>query len=65
MTYSIVARDGATGQLGVAVQTAMFAVGSIVGRNHPSWEIIVRSFAEKGLMALPPGPSIDEVLGKA
>ena len=30
VTYSIVARDPATGQLGVAVQTAMFAVGSIV-----------------------------------
>jgi uncharacterized Ntn-hydrolase superfamily protein len=30
VTYSIVARDDATGDLGVAVQTAMFAVGSIV-----------------------------------
>jgi uncharacterized Ntn-hydrolase superfamily protein len=30
MTYSIVARDDATGELGVAVQTAMLAVGSIV-----------------------------------
>ena len=30
MTYSIVARDAATGQLGVAVQTCMFAVGSVV-----------------------------------
>jgi uncharacterized Ntn-hydrolase superfamily protein len=30
MTYSIVARDDATGHLGVAVQTAMFAVGAIV-----------------------------------
>jgi uncharacterized Ntn-hydrolase superfamily protein len=30
MTYSIVARDPATGQLGVAVQTCYFAVGSIV-----------------------------------
>jgi len=30
MTYSIVARDPATGALGVAVQTCMFAVGSIV-----------------------------------
>jgi uncharacterized Ntn-hydrolase superfamily protein len=28
VTYSIVARDPATGELGVAVQTAMFAVGS-------------------------------------
>jgi uncharacterized Ntn-hydrolase superfamily protein len=30
VTYSIVARDDATGDLGVAAQTAMFAVGSIV-----------------------------------
>ena len=32
--------------------------------NHPSWEIIVRSFADKGLMVLPPGTSIDAMLGK-
>ena len=30
MTYSIVARDPKTGALGVAVETCMFAVGSIV-----------------------------------
>jgi uncharacterized Ntn-hydrolase superfamily protein len=30
MTYSIVARDPKTGELGVAVQTCMFAVGSVV-----------------------------------
>jgi uncharacterized Ntn-hydrolase superfamily protein len=30
MTYSIVARDPETGALGVAVQTCMFAVGSVV-----------------------------------
>jgi len=30
MTYSMVARDPVTGQLGVAVQTAMFAVGAVV-----------------------------------
>jgi uncharacterized Ntn-hydrolase superfamily protein len=30
VTYSIVARDGDTGQFGVAVQTCWFAVGSIV-----------------------------------
>src|SRR4029079_16148962 len=30
VTYSIVDRDAATGQLGVAVQTCMFAVGSVV-----------------------------------
>ena len=30
MTYSIVARDAGSGQLGVAVQTAMFAAGAVV-----------------------------------
>jgi len=30
MTYSIVARDDATGELGVAVQSAMFAAGAVV-----------------------------------
>ena len=30
MTYSIVARDEVSGELGVAVQTCMFAVGSVV-----------------------------------
>ena len=30
MTYSIVARDAATGELGVAVQSHWFAVGPIV-----------------------------------
>ncbi|MEA2482258.1 MAG: hypothetical protein QOC55_205, partial [Thermoleophilaceae bacterium] len=32
MTYSIVARDPATGQLGVAVQSHWFSVGSVVNR---------------------------------
>src|SRR4029079_3758872 len=35
MTYSIVARDAETGVLGVAVQTCMFAVGSVVPWARP------------------------------
>jgi uncharacterized Ntn-hydrolase superfamily protein len=35
VTYSIVARDEATGQLGVAVQTCMFAVGAVVPWARP------------------------------
>ena len=35
MTYSIVARDLQSGDLGVAVQTAMFAVGSSVPWARP------------------------------
>ena len=30
MTYSIVARDASTGELGVAVQSHWFSVGSVV-----------------------------------
>jgi uncharacterized Ntn-hydrolase superfamily protein len=33
--------------------------------SHPSWEVIVRSFADKGLVAVPDGLSIDAMLGKA
>src|SRR5437868_5034804 len=35
MTYSIVARDADTGELGVAVQTCMFAVGTVVPWARP------------------------------
>ena len=35
MTYSIVARDAATGQIGVAVQTCYFAVGALVPWARP------------------------------
>ena len=34
-TYSIVARDAATGQLGVAVQSHWFSVGSVVSWAEP------------------------------
>ena len=37
MTYSIVARDAMTGQLGVAVETCMFAVGSAVATADKRW----------------------------
>jgi hypothetical protein len=29
--------------------------------GRPSWEVIVRSFADKGLLALPAGVTIDDV----
>ena len=35
MTYSIVARDPETGELGVAVQSHWFSVGSIVTWGRP------------------------------
>ena len=31
--------------------------------EHPNWEVIVRSFAAKGLIRMPDGMSIDAVLG--
>lgn len=47
MTYSIVARDPETGALGVAVQTAWLAVGSIVPWARPGiGAVATQSFAE-------------------
>jgi len=40
VTYSIVARDAETGQLGVAVQTCMFAVGSVVPWVRPGVGVV-------------------------
>lgn len=62
MTYSIVARDPLTGDLGVAVQTCMFAVGSVVPWARAGVGA-VRSFAAKGLLPVPEGTSIDAILG--
>lgn len=68
MTYSIVARDAETGQLGVAVQTCRFAVGSVVPWVRPgvgvvASQAIVRGFVAKGLVTLPEGMDLDTVLG--
>jgi uncharacterized Ntn-hydrolase superfamily protein len=47
MTYSVVARDPDTGELGVAVQTRWFNVGSIVGWAEPGvGAVATQSFAE-------------------
>ena len=47
MTYSIVARDPKTGELGVAVQTCWFAVGSVVPWVEPGvGAIATQSFTE-------------------
>src|SRR4051812_2178955 len=46
-TYSIVARDPATGELGVAVQSHWFSVGSIVSRAEPGvGAVATQSIAE-------------------
>jgi len=52
-TYSIVARDGATGQLGVAVQSHWFSVGSVV----PWAEAGVGAVATQSLADVRYGPA--------
>ncbi len=51
-TYSIVARDAATGQLGVAVQSHYFAAGSVV------------TWAEAGVGAVATQATADPAYGK-
>ena len=51
-TYSIVARDPATGELGVAVQTHWFSVGSVV----PWAEAGVGAVATQSFVDLAYGP---------
>src|SRR5919204_4836913 len=47
MTYSIVARDPASGQMGVAVQSRYFAVGSVVPWAEPGVGVVAtQSFVE-------------------
>jgi uncharacterized Ntn-hydrolase superfamily protein len=58
-TYSIVARDAATGQLGVAVQSHWFSVGSIVSWAQPGiGAVATQSLAEPAY-----GPRLLERLG--
>ena len=69
-TYSIVARDAATGQLGVAVQSHWFSVGAIVPWAAPGvGAVATQAFAEpsygpKGLELLRQGRSPDEALAQ-
>ena len=67
-TYSIVARDPATGQLGVAVQSHWFAVGPVVPWIEPGvGAIATQSFADlrygrEGLQLMRSGKSAPETL---
>ena len=67
-TYSIVARDAATGQLGVAVQSHWFSVGSIVSWAEPGvGAVATQSFAEPsygplGLALMRAGKSAPQAL---
>ncbi|MGH9290466.1 MAG: DUF1028 domain-containing protein [Acidimicrobiales bacterium] len=59
MTYSIVARDDSTGELGVAVQTCFLAVGSIAPWARPG----VGAVATQAFAELAYGPRCLDALG--
>ena len=67
-TYSIVARDSVTGQLGVAVQSNWFSVGSIVSWAEPgvgavaTQSFIDPSYGPLGLALMRAGKSADAAL---
>ncbi len=67
-TYSIVARDAATGQLGVAVQSHWFSVGSVVTWAEPGiGAVATQSFVDPaygplGLELMRAGKSAEEAL---
>jgi uncharacterized Ntn-hydrolase superfamily protein len=71
MTYSIVARDPQTGALGVAVETCMFAVGSIVpwaqaGVGAVATQAIAeRAYGPRCLQAMGAGASASDALETA
>jgi uncharacterized Ntn-hydrolase superfamily protein len=71
MTYSIVARDASTGELGVGVQTCFLAVGSIVPWARPGvGAVATQAFAElaygpRCLDALEAGTSPGDALVEA
>ena len=59
-TYSIVARDRATGELGVAVQSHWFSVGSVVSWARPG----VGAVATQSVAEVAHGPNALEHLGR-
>jgi uncharacterized Ntn-hydrolase superfamily protein len=71
VTLSIVARDAETGQLGVAVQTAMFAAGAVVPWARPgvgavaSQAISESAYGPRCLDALERGCTATEALAEA
>ncbi len=59
-TYSIVARDAATGELGVAVQSHWFSVGSVVSWARPG----VGAVATQSVAEVAHGPNVLERLAQ-
>jgi uncharacterized Ntn-hydrolase superfamily protein len=70
MTYSIVGRDPATGELGVAVQSRAFNTGAVVPWAAPGVGVVATqsytemSYGPLGLDLLREGKSPDEALGE-
>jgi uncharacterized Ntn-hydrolase superfamily protein len=70
MTYSIVARDAETGELGVAVQSRAFNTGAVVPWGMPGVGVVAtQSYTEpaygaRGLELLRAGKSPEEALGE-
>jgi uncharacterized Ntn-hydrolase superfamily protein len=70
MTWSIIARDAATGRIGIAVATRFFAVGAVVphiGTNAgavASQAFINPFYGPKGLAMLESGASAEEVVAR-
>ncbi|MGH2909394.1 MAG: DUF1028 domain-containing protein [Solirubrobacteraceae bacterium] len=68
MTYSIVARDPASGQLGVAVQSHFFSVGSVVPWARPQVGAVAtqanarRDYGPRGLELMAAGRSAADAL---
>jgi uncharacterized Ntn-hydrolase superfamily protein len=71
VTYSIVARDPKTGELGVAVQTCMFAVGSVVPWAEAGVGAVATqamsevAYGPRGLAAMKDGASAADALQRA
>lgn len=67
-TYSIVARDSETGEMGVAVQSHWFSVGSIVAWGEAGVGVVATqsfvnpSFGQRGLELLKKGMTAQEVV---
>ncbi|WP_373049720.1 DUF1028 domain-containing protein [Thalassovita aquimarina] len=67
MTYSIVARDPATGHLGIAVASRFFAVGALVPHIHPNAAVATQAFINplwgiEGSARLQAGEAAEDVI---
>jgi uncharacterized Ntn-hydrolase superfamily protein len=70
MTWSIIARDEATGRIGIAVATKFFAVGAVVPHIRTNAGAVASQafvnpyYGSKGLALLEAGASAEEVVGR-